>query len=266
MHFFNDFRMNLPSLALLVSFLVHFASNVAALQVYVGAAQVSTTQATTTCGDIQEFACKNPDTCDQCAGPANGGECRNNGHTCGPGDFCADIPGHCIENTFCEPGKHAMPQNGTPKHFKCLSVTGLQPQEVIVIYQNVDYTGAACVVTGNGAWATPNDQLSNSVDTQPSSGQFTACRQAGQAAAPQTEIPVGATASAGTCPAPGDDGSSTCIQSANVFPVTNHTYLYSNADENAKRLRKRGDDFRLPNSGKCFQSAMAETSTDALAV
>ena len=255
MYLFSNVRLALPSLALLIYFFIQYASIVSTLQVYVGAAEVSKTQATDTCGDIQEFACKNPDTCDKCAGPANGGRCRNNGQDCAAGDYCPNVPGHCIENTFCEPGRHSMPVNGQPKHFKCLSVTGLQPQEVIVIYRNNDYTGDACVVNADGAWAAPGDQLSNSVDTTPSGGQFPACRKAGQAAAAQTIIPVGAavnagtSATGGTCPISGDAGSATCTQNADVFPVTNHTYWHSNADVNAKRLRRRGDDFRLPNSG-----------------
>ena len=65
---------SLPSLDKLLSLLLlsfhivlHYVSTASAVQVYVGAGQVSTTSVATSCDDIQEFSCVN-DTCDQCAG------------------------------------------------------------------------------------------------------------------------------------------------------------------------------------------------------
>ena len=229
-----------------------------ALQVYAGAGQVSNdpNNPGSSCQDIQEFACNN-DTCDQCAGPNNGGRCRNGGSSpdCQPGQLCnTPKAGHCLENTFCTSGRHTMPTAGTPKHFRCLSVTGLNHQGTIVIYQNNDYTGASCMINGDGVWASPNNELYNSVDTAPAGGQFNLCRKAGEATGGQQPLPV----LGSVCNAhPELDTTDTCVSVAERFPDINNTFWYANAQEEefGKRLRRRGENFRLSSSGKVHFSS-----------
>ena len=148
-------------------------------------------------------------------------------------------------------------QVGTPKHFRCLSVSGLSPGGVVVIYQNNDYTGDSCIANDTGVWASPNNELSNSVDTNPSSGNFTLCRKAGEVTAPQEPISVAGTTCSSSQGSPAT-GPAPNLQSA--FPDINSTYWYSNnasagSDDGTpgKRLVRRGQDFRVPTSGKDFR-------------
>ncbi len=127
---------------------------------------------------------------------------------------------------------------GTPKHFRCLSVSGLSPGGVVVIYQNHDLTGDACIANDTGVWASPNDELSNAVDTDPTSGNFTLCRRSDQSSAGTEPIAVAGT----TCFDPEDSGTvSISADLQGSFPDINTTYWYSNnaadgSDDGTKRL------------------------------
>ena len=141
---------------------------------------------------------------------------------------------------------------GTPKHFRCLSVSGLSPGGVVVIYQNHDLTGDACIANDTGVWASPNDELSNAVDTNPANGNFTLCRRSGQSSAGTEPIAVAGTA----CFDLEDTGTidiSANLQSA--FPDINNAFWYSNdatagSDDGLRRLANRGQDFRAPTGGR----------------
>lgn len=229
------------------------------------------------CEHVQEFACNN-DICDVCAGSATDGRCRNgsNDTTCAIGTLC-NIPdaGHCLENTWCTPGKHTMPTLGTPKHFRCVSVRGLDAEQALVIYSNNDWTGDTCFIDGNGVWSTPNEDEANSIDVvQRGTGNFKSCYfSGGNADGEQKKIPTlpGTTtqqgaaaqqsdsAGQGSCinpdgADPGDSG--VCVNLAQKFPDVSDTFYYSNGDSTAsggdrrrrsRILLKRVDEFRAPS-------------------
>lgn len=229
------------------------------------------------CDHVQEFACNN-DICDVCAGSATDGRCRNgsNDTTCAIGSLC-NIPdaGHCLENTWCTPGKHTMPTLGTPKHFRCVSVRGIDAEQVLVVYSNNDWTGDSCYIDGNGVWGTPNEDEANSIDVLRSdTGNFKRCYfSGGSGDGEQKEIPKlpGTTTQQGTTAQPSNsagqgscinpDGadpgdSGVCVDLAQKFPDVNDTYYYSNGDSTAsggdrrrrsRILLKRVDEFRAPS-------------------
>ena len=154
-----------------------------ATQIWVGSGSISDSDSKSTCSHVQEFSCNN-DICDNCAGAATGGRCRNgdnSGGTCPPGTLCnKPTAGHCLENTFCSPGKHAMPSN---KHFRCISVKGLDNSQPVIAYQNADCTGASCFMISNGEFDTwgGSNRFWNCIDTNPASAIDTVpCRSAGE--------------------------------------------------------------------------------------
>ena len=154
-----------------------------ATQIYVGSGSVSDSDPMSKCSHIQEFSCIN-DVCDTCAGATTYGRCRNgdnSGGACPPGTLCnKPTSGHCLENTFCALGQHAMPSN---KHFRCISVQGLNESQPIIAYRNADCTGASCFMVSSGDFDTwgGSDILWNCIDTNPTNAINTVpCRSAGE--------------------------------------------------------------------------------------
>ena len=267
----------LPLFVLIVSLHTQYTSFVTALQVTVGAREAPDFTAYNFCDEVQEFACNN-DICDQCAGSATGGGCRNgsNKTSCAPYDKCSKPDeGHCLENTWCTPGKHTMPTLGTLKHFRCISVRGIDPQQALMVYQNNDYSGDSCYIDGNGVWGSPNDEFSSSIDVLPrGTGNYEKCLYSGgssdgeqqgtsparptqqasdqQSVAPrQSNYP---TTGPGCNTVINSDltDPGVCLNIADEFPDINNTYWYSNFDNSlgGRRLVRRGNDFRLSSAGK----------------
>ena len=184
------------------------------------------------CDDIQELACIDPDACDSCAVAQFGGRCRNSNdpnetclpenNPCDEDDTGGKSPGRCLENTFCAPGRHAMPHLGTPKSLKCLSVKDLKAGEVI-IYRNIDYTGDSCLVQSDGVWATPGDQSSLSVDSSPGSANPGPCRKSGEAETGPVDT--------NTCPADAGADNSACTAPVDTTDDAKYpTTLYGTQD------------------------------------
>ncbi|KAI4213305.1 MAG: hypothetical protein LQ351_004046 [Letrouitia transgressa] len=169
-----------------------------------------------------------------------------------------------------------MPTLGTPKHFRCVSVRGIDAEQVLVVYSNNDWTGDSCYIDGNGVWGTPNEDEANSIDVLRSdTGNFKRCYfSGGSGDGEQKEIPKlpGTTTQQGTTAQPSNsagqgscinpDGadpgdSGVCVDLAQKFPDVNDTYYYSNGDSTAsggdrrrrsRILLKRVDEFRAPNA------------------
>ncbi|KAI4211067.1 MAG: hypothetical protein LQ351_006075 [Letrouitia transgressa] len=144
-----------------------------------------------------------------------------------------------------------MPTLGTPKHFRCVSVRGIDLSQALIIYEKNDYTGNSCYIDQNGVWGT-GGILANSIDVLPrGSGNFKRCYSSGGGDDGQQTGCVAIQEQ--------DLGSSdTCGSIAAGFPDVNSTYWYSTEDDTGeaaepgpggrrrrRQLVKRGDDFRL---------------------
>lgn len=149
-----------------------------------------------------------------------------------------------------------MPTLGTPKHFRCVSVRGIDLSQALIIYKNNDYTGDSCYIDQNGVWGT-GGILANSIDVLPrGSGNFKRCYSSGGGDDGQQ---IGCVAIQEQ-----DLGSSEkCASIAAGFPDVNSTYWYSIEDDTSeaaesgpggrrrrRQLVKRGNDFRLSSAGK----------------
>ncbi|KAL9609593.1 MAG: hypothetical protein Q9167_005651 [Letrouitia subvulpina] len=149
-----------------------------------------------------------------------------------------------------------MPTLGTPKHFRCVSVKGIDPSQALIVYQNIDYTGDSCYIDQNGVWGT-DGILANSIDVlSRGSGNFRKCYSSGGGDEGQQtgcvavqEMDLG--------------NAATCSSIAASFPDINSTYWYSLEDDSSegetsslggrrrrrrRQFVKRGNDFRLSSA------------------
>ena len=129
-------------------------------------------------------------------------------------------------------------------------MSGLEAGQKVLIHTNNDLQGDKCVVTEDGAWASPRDEDANAVDSAPPPGDYKRCRKAGEASDGNV-----ASVDKGYCPVT-DLGVSNVQDTPYDKGITGtDTYFTSDLAPDTPlrrrgyRLRKRGDEFRKRSKG-----------------
>ena len=171
--------MPLHSKAWVFALASYLTPAVNSVQITVGTTRLG--QATSRCSDLQQFACVN-DVCDPASGDSYGNKCFNGDDTgtiCDAGSDCSSpTAGHCLDTIISADGRHSTPararNQGTDKHFYCLSVSGLA-QTPVIVWENNDCSGQHCFIPRDGYMSTwSKGSRGNCIDINPVTPMLTA--------------------------------------------------------------------------------------------